>query len=90
LRGRWYRLAVRAFRKGIIDYGKWTGTRLDHHRERLLLEDLETEMLEAVAAAPPDRRQAMVSVGLPWYSEDQGPGMDPDAMYEEAMRSMRE
>jgi hypothetical protein len=45
LRGRWYRLAVRAFRKGIVDYGKWTGTRLDHHRERLLLEDLETEML---------------------------------------------
>lgn len=70
LEGRWYRLAVRSVRQGILSYHGWTGSVRDHIRERLVLEDVESEWMEEMIALPDDRRHRVMSVRMPWVIVD--------------------
>ncbi len=83
--GRWYRLAVRAVRRGWISYKDWRGTPRDHLRERLLFDDMEHERMEALAAMAPGLRGPALAVLLPWLDDQPRIDLDPDALYEEVM-----
>lgn len=81
---------VRAVRRGELTGVGWIGSSRDFYRERLVLNDLEQEIVEDILAAPPERRRELVTTRLPWVNTEAPVDEDPDKMYEETLRAAEE
>lgn len=81
---------VRAVRQGEITGVGWRGSGRDFYRERLILNDLEQEIVEEILTAPPERRRELVTTRLPWVDTEVAADEDPDKMYEETLRAAEE
>lgn len=90
--GRWCSLVVRGVRRGWLSYLDWEGSNRDILRERLLLDDIEAEMLDALSPFYLKASAALHQV-LPWSGDPMdadsldGMQMDFDKMYNEGIKA---
>lgn len=61
----------------------------DYRRERLLLDDIEREMFEDITAAPPELRQDLLAIKMPWLNAGAETD-DPDRLYKEVVQNAEE
>lgn len=88
--GRWCSLFVRGVRQGCFHYDEWKGTRGERLRERLILDDLEKDMLLTMFGGFDDPiKVAVTKMVLPWMGEATPdiPEMDYDEMYNSTIKA---
>lgn len=63
---------MRGIRTKQLDYENWTGISRDHLRERLLMLDIEKELLDSavISATGPQHLRRIASVVAPWTSSE--------------------
>lgn len=91
LTGRWCSLFVRGVRQGCFRYEEWGGTRGELLKERLIMDDIENDILMTLfGGLGADARKAIISIVLPWMSEtrESSEEIDYDAMYSATIKAV--
>ena len=82
--GRWCSLVVRGVRRGWLTYTSWNNSSRDNLKERLLLDDIEQELIETYSLGHSEPVKAFNCM-FRWSQITDEISIDPDQLYEDVI-----